>query len=325
MFDIITIGSATIDCFVDTGRKLFQESEIYKGEPVVHVPFGSKILIDKLNFLTGGGGTNTAVSFARIGLKTAYIGKLGGHEGKQIIDELKKEKVNTSLIVKGDDVGFSIVLDAQGRDRTILAHKGCNNKLSFKELKLDKIKAKCLYFASMIGESYKTQIKLMQYAKKNNIMVAFNPSSYIAKQGYKKLKEVLRCTNVLIFNMEEAAELLGKLEPIEIMLKKLIKLVNGIVVVTDGKKGCHCLADKYYYIRTSGIKPKEATGAGDAFASAFVAGLIMNNSIEYCLRMGQANAESVILHYGAKNDLLSYARIKKRIKRVPAIVTSKVI
>jgi ribokinase len=325
MFDIITMGSATIDCFVDTGNKLFQ-NPIYKdGVQVVRVPFGSKILIENLNFLTGGGGTNTAVSFSRLGLKTAYIGKFGGLEAKHIIDELKKEKVNTSFIVKGDDVGFSVVLDADGEDRTILAHKGCNNMLTRKEVSLDKIKTKWFYFASMVGESYKTQKMLMKHAKKNNIKVAFNPSSYIAKKGHKKLKDVLYYTDVLILNREEAGQLLGKIQNMDIMLKKLKKLVKGIVVVTDGKNGCYCLADKYYHITTTFKNPKETTGAGDSFASGFVAGIFKEKDIEFCLRMGQANAESVISKIGAKNDLLTFNKIQKIIKKKPAKIVTKII
>ncbi len=123
MYDVITIGSATIDCFVDTGESLFQQITKHKDESIVVIPFGTKIVIDKLIFLTGGGGTNSAVSFARLGLKTAYLGKIGGGQASQVTDELTREGVDTSLIVPGDDVGFSVILDSKGHDRTILTHK----------------------------------------------------------------------------------------------------------------------------------------------------------------------------------------------------------
>ena len=75
---------------------------------------GSKILIDKLKISIGGGGTNTAATFAKFGLKTAYLGKVGkGHNSKLIINELKAYGINTSLLVKSSEghSGFSIILE----------------------------------------------------------------------------------------------------------------------------------------------------------------------------------------------------------------------
>ena len=168
MFDVITIGSATVDCFVDTGKKLFKTLHKEHGE-IVFVPFGSKIVMDDLFFLTGGGGTNTAVSFARLGLKTAYLGRLGGKQAEMVFDELKKEKINTSLVVKGEDVGFSVILDAKGKDRTILTYKGSNNLLDYNDINKSKLKTKWFYMASMMGKSYKTLVKLTKYAKRKGI------------------------------------------------------------------------------------------------------------------------------------------------------------
>lgn len=320
MFDVITIGSATIDCFVSTGNKLFRTLHKDHGEIVI-VPFGSKITVDDLHFQTGGGGTNTAVAFARLGLKTAYLGKFGGPQAEMILKELKAEKIDTSLIVKGKNVGFSVVLDARGHDRTILTHKGSNNLLDYSEVKKSKIKTKWFYMASMMEKSYDTIVKLAHYARKKGIKVAFNPSSYIAKKGYKELKGMLDCTDILIFNKEEAWKLLGRKDDINTTMKKLKKIIKGIVIVTDGKKGSYCYADKYYFMRSSGNDPVESTGAGDSFASGFVAGQILGKDTKTSLLFAQANAESVIMHHGAKNILLTYSQILKDIRKLkPPVV-----
>ncbi|MFT4303060.1 MAG: carbohydrate kinase family protein [Candidatus Woesearchaeota archaeon] len=322
MYHVITVGSATIDCFVETGESLFQQITKHLDEPIVRVPFGSKIAIDDINFLTGGGGTNTAVSFSRLGINTAYLGKFGGQQSDLIINELKKENVDTQLIVPAINTGFSVVLDAAGHDRTILTYKACNNEMLWSEVDKKKLKTKWFYMASMMGKSFTTQIKLIDYALKNKIKIAYNPSSYIAKKGYKKLKKILSACDVLIFNKEESEELLGFKFDAYKTLKKLKTLIKGIVVVTDGGKGCHCYdGKKYYFLWPGRVKAKEATGAGDSFASAFVAGLIKGHEISYCLQMGQANAECVIMHKGAKNDLQTYEAIQKKIKKNPAKLT----
>ena len=87
MHDVITVGSGTIDTFVSTGKRLFKDMK--KG--CVLVPFGSKVLVDELHIDTGGGGTNTAVSFSRMGLKTAWLGKIGmGSNSRRLMEEMKK-------------------------------------------------------------------------------------------------------------------------------------------------------------------------------------------------------------------------------------------
>ena len=322
MYDVITLGSATIDCFVFTGNQLFTKAKkSMKKYDIVHVPFGTKIVVDEIDFKTGGGGTNTAVAFAKLNLNTAFLGKLGGSQAGQILEELKREKVDTSLIVPGNSTGYSVVLDASGHDRTILAHKGCNNQLRLSEVKISRMKTSWFYMASMVGESYKTMLALAPKLSKQGVKIAFNPSSYIAKQGHRKLKSILAITDVLVFNREEAGELLGKEYPMPECMKRLRKLVKGIVVVTDGSNGTHCSADKLYYLPISDKrKPVETTGAGDSYAAGFVAGLIMKKDIETCMLMGQANAESVVRQHGAKNGLLKLREMQQRMKKLKGMV-----
>jgi ribokinase len=76
------------------------------------------------------------------------------------------------------------------------------------------------------------------------------------------------------------------------------------VIITDGDNGVHCLDDAYYYLKAKKVNVVEATGAGDAFASGFVAGKIQDRNTIYCLKLGMLNAESVIRYKGAKNILL---------------------
>lgn len=314
MYDIITVGSATVDAFVDTGEKLFTKTS---GE-FVKIPFGSKIIIKNVTYSTGGGGTNSAVSLSRLGLKTAFLGKIGkGNNSERIIKELKKEKIDTSLISRGERTGFSIILNAKGHDRTILAFKGSNDNLTFNEIKKNKIKTKWFYFSSMLEKSFETQKKLAIFAQKNNIKIAYNPSIYITKKGPNYLKDILKRTTILVLNKEEAISLVGKKE-IKNLLRGLYRLGPRIICITDAKKGDFTYdGTNFYYLQPHNIKVLERTGAGDSFASGFVAGMIKKKDIKFALQLGLANAESVIQYYGAKNKLLRMKEALKRIKNNP--------
>jgi ribokinase len=312
MFDVITVGSAAFDVFVETGEKLFQKTR--KG--MVKVPFGSKILIKEIKFSTGGGGTNAAIALSRLGFKTAFLGKLGTDSNSHhILSELRKDKVHTSLVKQEKGIaGYSVILDAKGHDRTILVYKGANDDLKTSDVRWRNLRTRWFYFSSMVGTSYKTLEKIAMFADKKGMKIAFNPSAYIAKKGKRFLYNILLRTDMLILNDEEADYIVGT-KHVDNALKKLTKLGPKTVVITMGRKGARCLHNnKIYKIRPHKIKIVEATGAGDAFASTFLAGMIKTDDAQFSLKLALANAESVIMHYGAKNKLLKWNELIKKVK-----------
>ncbi len=322
MYDVITVGSATVDVFVYTESELIKIKSRKEEEELIAYPSGSKILIEELEFMTGGGGTNTAVSFARLGHNVAYLGKLGKDDGgKRVLKELKKHKIDF-IGKKGDGMtAYSVILNSIEHDRTILAYKGIMDSFSFNDIDTKKLKTKWFYFSSLVEESFEVLEQLAEYASDHNIKIAFNPSSYLAEKGSDYLAKVLNHTHILVLNKEEAELIVGRGE-IKSLLKKLKALGPKIVVITHGKEGAYCLKEKFYFIRAHKIKVREATGAGDSFASAFTSAIMRKKDIPFALKLGLANAESVITHKGAKGKLLTYAQAKKHMKKNPAKVTN---
>ena len=73
MYDIITVGSSTVDVFVNTDSELIKIKTAKSEEELIAYPAGTKLIIKDLNFTIGGGGTNTAVAFSRLGFKVGYL------------------------------------------------------------------------------------------------------------------------------------------------------------------------------------------------------------------------------------------------------------
>ena len=293
-FDVVTFGSAVVDIFIDTDTAEKKGMLCYTA--------GSKILINNFRYETGGGATNTAVAFARLGLKTGCISKVGNETGGlRIINQLRKEKVKfLGTQEKKPTTGFSIILDSKQHNRTILTYKGANDNISSNDIRW--FKTKWLYLSSQLGKSFETQIQIAKKHKEKGAKIAFNPSAYLIKQ--KNLKNILKITDVLILNKEEAGLLTKNAKENEV-LKALTKLGPQIVVMTNGPKEISCLANnKKYSLIPNKVKVVEATGAGDAFASGFVAGLIVSKPIMQCLKLGLRESEAVLRHFGAKNNLL---------------------
>ena len=327
MYDVITVGSATVDVFARTHFSELIKIIDPKGETdLLAFPSGSKILIDEIEFSTGGGGTNTAVALSRLGHKVAFVGKLGhGTNSEFIHKNLVKEKIDLLCAHGKGNAGYSIILDTLEHDRTILAYKGINDQLSTKEIPFKRLKTKWFYFCAMLGQSFKTLEELADFAHKKNIKVAFNPSTYLAEKGIKYLRRVINNTELLVLNREEACLIAGQ-EPIEDVLFKLRGLGAKIVVVTDGKNQLYVIDKEHIYTaRPPQVKVVDATGAGDAFAASFLSGIIRKNDVEFAIKLGLANSISVIKYYGAKNILLTNKEAMKSVKKLKIKIQKKKI
>ena len=327
MYDVITIGSATLDVFAKTKFSELIKIIDPKGETdLLAFPTSSKILIDELELTTGGGGTNTAVALSRLGHRVAFLGKLGDDTNSEfIIKYLKKEKIELLCARGKGKSGYSLILDTLEHDRTILTYKGINDELKTSDIPHKKLKAKWFYFSAMMEESFHTLEKLAEFAYRNSIKIAFNPSTYLAEKGRQHLKHILDRTYLLILNKEEASLLVGQ-GSTEDLLLNLRSLGPKVVAITDGKNDLFVLeSNQIYRTKPPVSKVVDTTGAGDAFAASFLSGIIRKNNIEFAVKLGIVNTQSVISHYGAKNILLNYKEAMKALNKLKINIHKKKI
>lgn len=304
MYDVVTFGCATVDYFVDTEANLFKGS---KGGHV-RVPFGSKIEVKKIHQHIGGGSANSAIGLRKLGFRTGCISKIGNDLHAAFIkNELVNERVSTEFIQKGKgETAFSIILDASNRDRTILVYKAQSQDLDINKINIDKIETKWFYLNSGGGNLFQVMLKIAESGKR----IFFNPSIYfIVDKGLKNLRPILKNTEILSLNLEEARELLkDKKSNTKALLLKISKLGPKISIITNGIKKVYCYSsdnEKFYSIIPRKVKAVETTGAGDAFGSGFLAGYMKKRDIKYALKLGVLNSTSTIQHVGATNGLLS--------------------
>lgn len=297
MFDVMTVGSATRDVYIYAKSFRLKDGQLC-------FRHGSKIDIDSLDWHTGGGGTNTAAAFASLGLKVAFVGKVGPDLGGQrILDELSSLGVQTryAKIGKKSRTGYSLILPV-GRDRTILVYRGANDHLKLKDI--PELQTAWLYVAPLSRGSAALVPKIIRRAAGKNIKVAINPGSWEITHG---IADVLRRARpkVLLMNKEEAAALAGLRETAPRKLLKKLHVLAEIAVVTDGARGAWATDGTHLYkAGVYKVSLVDKVGAGDAFCAGFVATLIKRKSVAEALRVGTANAASVIQKRGAKEGLL---------------------
>lgn len=314
MYDIITIGNASLDIFLTISEA---NLKCQKNHCLLCLKYGSKIPVKNYTVSVGGNAANTAVGFSRLGLKTVILTILGKDEtSSKIIDKLQKENVSNSLIKtkEGLRANSSVILDIEGkRDRTILSYHFP------KKFEIDRIpNTKWIYLTSIGNQFSKVWRDIYQQINKYKpqVKISFNPGGYEIKQGFAFLKKIVQHTKIFIVNKEEAEHLIGKSNKINVLIKKLHKLGAKINVITDGEKGVYAYdGNRIYFESALDIKPKEVTGAGDSFSAGFTSAIFYGFNLKRALRWGILNSNFCIQKIGAQNGLLFLAEIKKLEKR----------
>jgi len=310
MFDVITFGSATRDIFVRSKDLKIIENPGFLTGKCLAVEAGSKVHIDELIFASGGGGSNTAATFALQNLKTAYLGLIGDDAGgREIVRELEELGVDTILlkVTTKAKTPYSIILSAPGQERSILVYEGASHLLESKDVPWEKIiEAKWFYIAGLSGASSKVFKPLVEFAAQNKIKIAVNPSHDQITRDLENLKSLLNKIDIFIINQEEASLVAGvDYKNEQKLFKKFDELVPGIAIMSKGPQGVAVSGGEKIY--TAGIPDSgyvDRTGSGDAFGSGFVATIIDGGTIEQAIQFGTANATSTIQSIGAKTGLL---------------------
>ena len=102
------------------------------------------------------------------------------------------------------------------------------------------------------------------------------------------------------------------------LIKGLMEMGPKQVVITDGKRGAYTIFGNFlYHVIPNSTNSVETTGAGDAFASTFLACQIKKKDMETSLKLASKNAQSVISQKGAKKGLLDWKHLILSLKKNP--------
>lgn len=306
MARIVSLGSCLQDIYL-IDRDDFIGAKVGEQSIFSKLVIGSKVDIDKVSFEVGGGGTNSAVSFARFGHETIFIGNLSRDmAGEAVLACLDEENIDSSYVefVRGGTGCSVILLDAKSGERTILTHRGASSK--FCNLNPDDLEMAApdwLYATSLRGD-VATLEEFFQKARKLGAKVMFNPGELEIEKP-KELTKLLKYVDVLLVNKREAA----KIVPGVLLTELLVHLAVycNTVIITDGEMGSIATnhAETYRLGVYEQVRMRDATGAGDAFGAGFLASFAAGNKFKDSLHYAAANAASVVQKYGAKAGILN--------------------
>lgn len=320
-FDIITIGNAVIDLFLVV-HNANASMRFSKESNELCVKAGEKIEVDKCDVVLGGNAANAAVGLARSSIKTGLVAEIGDDEFAQKIEGLlQKEMVDTTYLKKTKDAASSMTIgiNFQGERTLFVQHVK-----RLHDFNLDEINTSWVYLTSL-GNEWKTPYQhVVEYVGKTKARLAFNPGTLQVNAGYEEIKSVMQVADILFLNKEEG-EKITRIKNHESGIKELLAALKKMgpknVVITDGKRGSYVIDEngEMWFLDIFPSHVVEKTGAGDAFASGFMSGVLSGVSMQQALRWGTANAASVIGKVGSQAGLLTKEQYKEMLINNQAI------
>ena len=252
---------------------------------------GETVLSPSYTSTPGGKGANQALAAARIGAKTALVGKVGDDgPGLRILNYLKRNEVMTSGVAKTPDLptGMAVVMkEKEGKNRIAVA-SGANAMVSADQAPEDIFHEEHILLTQMEVPLEQNAI-VMKSAQTKGAKVVLNlaPALNVPKALFSLI-------DFLIVNQIEARQL-AKKQNISIeggaqdLARALAREGNLTCIITLGEEGVVAISPNGsgYCVPAMKLEDEvvDTTGAGDCFCGTFTACLHEKKPLSDALRM----------------------------------------
>lgn len=320
--DVLVVGDVLTDAFIKLLDDQAWTSDGDNGK-ILSMPFGMKVPFDHAEVVYGvGNSSNAAVSLTRLGHKTGLVANIGSDDGgKDILRAYHEHGIDTRFVHvnHGKRTNFHYVLWYKD-DRTILInHEHYDYHWPrFRHVDIPK----WMYLTSIGANTLDYHDEIIEFLEEHpDVKLMFQPGTFQISTGAERFKRLYARTEVVVVNREEAVLITGgSHENLHELLDKMHALGPKVVAISDGPNGAYFSSPETRFkmpLYPDPAPPVERTGAGDAFASTLMAGLLHNLSLEDAARWAPINSMNVVQHVGAQKGLLSAEQIMKYLRTAP--------
>lgn len=265
---------------------------------------GETILGDRFVTVPGGKGANQAVAAARLGAEVVLVGALG-HDafGDQLLDGLTREGVNTTQVVRVDDVGSGTAsITVAGGENQIVVVPGANAHVTPTQVERAQgaiARADAVLVQMEIPlDAIEATLRLGHHL---GVPVILNPAP-----AQKLPASLLKQARYLTPNQHELAILLGADDAQD--FRDLMRRSPAPVVLTRGAEGAW-YRDGGEPVHQPGfaVEAVDTTGAGDTFNAALA--VYLNDGLPVAVRKACAAAALSVTRLGAQGGMPTRAEL----------------
>ena len=261
----------------------------------------------------GGSPANISMNINKLGSNSAICACVGNDSlGNFLVNSLRERNIDTRYISQVDK-STSMVLVSKSTSTPIpIFYRSADFNLEYNE-DIDYALKNCkiLHFSCWPisqAKSRKTIEKVLEEARKNNIIIGFDPNYHpmIWEEGHdgiEYIKNLVSKVDIIKPSEVDAERIFGEDTP-ENQVKKFINLGAKLVIMTLGKDGA-IVSDGTEILKFNTLATEivDTTGAGDAFWSGFYTGITKSYTLKESLNLGFATSAFKLKHVGAIANL----------------------
>lgn len=324
MKNILGIGNALVDVVtIIDDEKILQKFALPKGsmqlvdgEKSETIKAGTGIFSRTL--ASGGSAANTIHGLSLLGVSTGFMGSIGKDEtGDFFENDLKNAGVKTYLHRHHAPTGTAIALISPDSERTFATHLGAAVELNAEDLNPSDFEGyDILYLEGYLIINKPLIVAACKIAKANNMKIALDLASYnVVEARLGDFREIVEEYVDIIFANEEEAKAFTGLDA-QTAVFRLSELCETAVVKVGSDGSWLKRGEEVIKIGTITADCKDTTGAGDLYASGFLYGVAMDDSLENCGLYGAILSGKVIEIPGARLDHTKWIEIKRMIAEI---------
>jgi len=252
--------------------------------------FDTKVRFTEHEKSAGGQTASAMVSLQRLGLKTAYAGRFGSDAaGRFGLSSLEYESVNLDFAetIDGADnqIAF-IIIDARSGERTIVWDR--DERLAYRPDEAPVELATRGRILHLDAHDPPACTVMARAARAAGTIVTADIDNI-----YEGLPELLPLIDVLITSAEFPHRLTGISDERAALVEIKARYGCAVVGVTLGARGALIYCEREFVRSPAFAVPggcRDTTGAGDAFHGGFIYGMLREDDLETCMKLGNAVA-----------------------------------
>jgi sugar/nucleoside kinase (ribokinase family) len=252
----------------------------------------------------GGSASTQAVWLARFGISVDFVGRVGAADHAAETEHLRRAGVEPHLSADPRlDTGRLIVIVDPGGERSFLTDRGANDAIEAADIP-DALIARADHvhlsgYSFFAPASRAVMVDVMRRAGARPVSVDPGSGEFLREVGAANFVAWTAGAAMLFPNAEEASVLAGSADP-EAQGDRLSKLYP-LVVIKRGAAGCEAWrGSERWRIAAPEVEALDTTGAGDAFAAAFLAAHLKGAGVEESLRLAVAAGSAATEFLGGR-------------------------
>ena len=257
-----------------------------------HPAFGqAERMVDAIRLTIGSSSVITACGAARLGLRVAMVGVIGGDPlGRFMLDAMRERGIDVEAVRMDPDrgTGASVIL-SDGRDRAILTARGTIGAVTAADVPDELLAtARHLHLGSwFLQDALRPDAEaLLVRARASGVTTSLDPNWDPFERWDDGLLALLPHLDLLLPNVAEACRIAG-IDDVEAAGVALARRGAGLlVVVKRGPDGAFVASVDGVVTQVAGypVRAIDTTGAGDSFDAGFLSAWLGGASPALALR-----------------------------------------